>query len=116
MRIEVARMVRYPVDVVVERVPLANRWLDPQWRTAAVFPVSRHDESTVDHWVATCERAGENAPPALPRRRRRVKSAPPRAQRRIETKATMDRQTADGAGCRTKSAFNAGSRRFAVPR
>jgi Protein of unknown function (DUF3305) len=29
---------RFPVDVIMERLPLANRWVDEAWRPAAVEP------------------------------------------------------------------------------
>lgn len=30
--------VRFPVAILIERVPLANRWVSEQWRVAAVLP------------------------------------------------------------------------------
>ena len=30
--------VRFPVAILIERVPLANRWVSEQWRVAAVVP------------------------------------------------------------------------------
>ncbi|MEO8739093.1 MAG: DUF3305 domain-containing protein [Casimicrobiaceae bacterium] len=30
--------VRFPVAILIERVPLANRWVSEQWRVAAVAP------------------------------------------------------------------------------
>ena len=32
---------RFPVEVVIERVPLANRWASEQWRVASVEPEDR---------------------------------------------------------------------------
>jgi hypothetical protein len=32
-------LLRFPVTVVIERVPLANRWVSEQWRVAAVEPL-----------------------------------------------------------------------------
>jgi hypothetical protein len=34
---------RFPVVVVMERVPLANRWVDARWQPGAVIPVSDAD-------------------------------------------------------------------------
>jgi hypothetical protein len=31
-------VLRFPVDVILERVPLANRWVDEKWQPAAVVP------------------------------------------------------------------------------
>ncbi len=51
-------MVRFPIDVVLERVPLTGPWAEAQWRALAVLPASRHDESDRDAWVAFCEHNG----------------------------------------------------------
>ena len=32
-------LLRFPVTVVIERVPLTNRWVSEQWRVAAVEPL-----------------------------------------------------------------------------
>ncbi len=54
-------MVRFPVDVVLERVPLESQWAEAQWRLVTVAAAARHDESAVDTWSATCLEGGERA-------------------------------------------------------
>jgi hypothetical protein len=51
---------RFPVDVVIERVPLANRWATEQWRVGAVEPEHRGavgiacerlaDQGNIERW------------------------------------------------------------------
>ncbi|MEO8345816.1 MAG: DUF3305 domain-containing protein, partial [Betaproteobacteria bacterium] len=36
----------FSVDVMMERVPLVNRWVSEQWRPAAVIPVGKLDTGT----------------------------------------------------------------------
>jgi hypothetical protein len=43
---------RFPVDVVMERVPLVNRWVDEVWRPAAVEP--RASFVVEDGYPAVC--------------------------------------------------------------
>jgi hypothetical protein len=31
-------VLRFPVDVIIERVPIANRWVDEKWQPASVVP------------------------------------------------------------------------------
>src|ERR1700675_2948982 len=48
---------RFPVAIIVERVPLANRWISEQWRIAAVEcgdapagPVQIDDDAAGSRW------------------------------------------------------------------
>ena len=43
---------RFPVNVVIERVPLSNRWVSEQWRVAAVEPEQ-------DGAATACERLAD---------------------------------------------------------
>ena len=38
---------RFPVAVVIERIPLANRWVNEQWRIVAVVPEDRDAHEAV---------------------------------------------------------------------
>ena len=53
--------VRFPVAILIERVPLANRWASEQWRVAAVVPDDSPaapprkivDDATRTQWAVT---------------------------------------------------------------
>jgi hypothetical protein len=38
-------VLRFPVDVIMERVPLVNRWIDEKWQPAAVVPAGAPGEA-----------------------------------------------------------------------
>lgn len=38
----------FSVDVMMERVPLVNRWVSEQWRPAAIVPVGMLDAGGED--------------------------------------------------------------------
>jgi hypothetical protein len=48
--------VRIPVDVIMERVPLANRWVSERWQPAAVVPVEASSDGST-----SCERLEPDA-------------------------------------------------------
>ena len=50
---------RFPVDVVMERVPLANRWVDEVWRPVAVEP--RRPSAVESMPTAVCAEEGAAA-------------------------------------------------------
>ncbi len=61
---------RFPVAVVIERIPLANRWVSEQWRIVAVVPDDREASE-----AAVVERIDADGWHALDRRRSHHRAA-----------------------------------------
>jgi len=61
MSFQTMRTLRLPVDVVLERVPVANRWIDASWRPVAVIPVDRAPTEGEPSWTPRQLRGGESA-------------------------------------------------------
>ena len=59
--IETMKALRFPVDVLLERVPLRNRWVDALWRPVAVIPVDRPLSEPDGVWTPHRECDGEAA-------------------------------------------------------